>query len=123
MAYVYSVPTTIDYMTPVAYNAYRYGPTLGAYTGGMGYGMYSPYSAGLGYYGGFGYGGYGYGGFGYGGGYGYAAPLPVAPGGVGWLPPRVEVLDTGIRANVGHLTSMPAVAAPVYGDVIGVYYR
>jgi hypothetical protein len=134
----YAVWVNNGYVTPVGYNAYGFGSGFGAYGGGWGANMYAPYAGGLGYYGGLGYGGLGYGGLGYGGlgfsglgyggfgGYGnggYAAPLPVAPWGLSWLPPRVEVLDSGVRANAGRLTTMPGVAAPVFGDVIGVYYR
>lgn len=117
--------TISDYMTPVAYNAYGYGQGFGGYAGGLGYGMYDPYTAGVGSYGGYGFGGFGYGGYGYGG---FVLPAnaavgPFGPWGYGYTPPLVNVLDTGVRANVGHLVSMPAIAAPVFGDVAAVYYR
>lgn len=105
-----------DYMTPVSYNAYGAGPMLGIYEG-MGYNMAAPYGLGFGNYGGYGYGGYGYGYGGYGPGFGLATTL------VDLRPPRVEVLDTGVRANVGRLASTPSVAAPVFGEVMAVYYR
>jgi hypothetical protein len=112
VAYAYTYPYVGEYMSPVAYNAYGYGPMLGlnaAYGYGQGYDMMAPYAGGFGY-----------------GGYGYAAAyggLGFAPAVYDWRPPRVEVLDTGIRANVGRLTSMPPVREPVWGDVIAVYYR
>jgi hypothetical protein len=111
VAVAYALPMESDYMAPVAYNAYGIGSMLGV-DAGLGYGVSSPYGAGLGYYGAYGY-----------GGYSYAAYGPVAPWGFGLVPPRVEVLDTGIRPNAGRLTSMPSVRAPVYGQVMGVYYR
>jgi hypothetical protein len=113
-------------MTPAYYNAYA--PLMGYAAPGynMVGSMYSPY--GLDY--GFGFGGLGYGGLGYGAGYsGFAYTAPAAypyaavPGAlVDLRPPRVEVLDTGVRPNAGHLTSFPT-AAPVFGDVIVLYYR
>jgi hypothetical protein len=109
VAVAYIVPTYSEYVTPVAYNAYRVGSMLGLDAGG-GYGFSAPYG---GYYGG----GYGY------GGYGFPAYDTFGPWGYGYNPPLVEVLGTGVRANVGRLTSIPSVAAPVYGQVIGVYYR
>jgi hypothetical protein len=113
VAVAYTVPTYPDYMAPVAYNAYRTGAIFG-FDAGAGYGFSAPYGGNCGgYYGG----GYGFGGY----------VLPgydfFGPWGYGFAPPLVEVLDTGVRANAGHLTSMPSVAAPVYGHVMGVYYR
>jgi hypothetical protein len=120
--YAYSFPAGGEYMAPVAYNAYSVGgPMLGAY-GSLGY-MPTGYATGIGYYGGAGYGGLGYG---YAAGYGYSAYSPavaLTSSLVDLRPPRVEVLDTGVRPNVGRLTSMPSVASPVYGEVIGLYYR
>ncbi|HEY1377644.1 MAG TPA: hypothetical protein VGF55_12665 [Gemmataceae bacterium] len=120
----YNWAALADVMGPVGYNAYSVGPSLGLGAGlgyELGYEMYgAPYAGGLtGYYAGYG-GAYplGYAGYGY-------APggIAMAPSLVDLRPPRVEVLDTGVRANVGHLTSMPAVREPVYGQVIAVYPR
>jgi hypothetical protein len=106
------VPLTIgaiaDDVAPVTYNAYYGGPFAGI-------GYVTPYWAG----------GYGYG-WGWGGYSPYFYPaydpwFTFAPWGVG-RPPRIELLDTGIRHNVGSLISMPY-PAPVYGNVLGVYYR
>jgi hypothetical protein len=120
-AYAYRTFTD-GYVAPSYYNAYA--PLLGY---GAGYNMAAPYGA-FGYdYGAYGYGGFG--GLGYGLGYygGYTAPslaYAVMPGAlVDLRPPLVEVLATGVRANINGVTSMP-VAAPVYNDMIGVvYYR
>jgi hypothetical protein len=102
----YMVPTYTDYMAPVAYNAYGMGGMYSADVG-MSYGYSAPYG-------------------GYGSGYGaYAIPAYDAfgPWGYGLYPPLVEVLDTGVRVNVGRLVSMPSVRSPVTGHVMGVYYR
>jgi hypothetical protein len=114
VAVAYTAPVISEYMTPVAYNAYGVGPQLGL-NAAYGYDMYSPFV------GGYGYGGYGYAGYGYAGAYGPS--LALAPTFYDFRPPRVEVLDTGVRPNVGHLTSLPSVREPVFGQVIGVYYR
>jgi hypothetical protein len=113
-AVAYNVPVSDDYMAPVAYNSYRLG-SMYSLDAGMGYGLSAPYA---GMYGGYGSGyGYGYG--------GYVVPAYDAfgPWGYGLYPPLVEVLDSGVRPNAGRLTSMPSVRAPVFGQVIGVYYR
>lgn len=107
VAVAYSVPNYVEYMTPVAYNAYGVG-SMASLDGGLGYGMSAPYGGG--YYGDY-------------GGYVYPGYDVFGPWGYGAYPPLVEVLDTGVQAYVGHLTSMPSVRAPVYGAVIGVYYR
>jgi hypothetical protein len=101
---------------------------VAAYADDVGPVAYNVYGTGWvnGYYGGWGawpYAGYGWCDW---CGYGYpvamyGAPLPWTPWGVGLVPPRVEVLDTGVRANIGHLTSLPSVRSPVYGAVLGVY--
>jgi hypothetical protein len=110
VVFAYNAAAVADDIDPVAYNIYRYGPMLGAYGyGGPGYGI-SPYAGAYGYSSAYGYSGYG-------------AGLAYTTAIVDLRPPKVEVLDTGIRPNVGRLTSMPAVGAPVYGEVIGVYYR
>ena len=115
MAVAYTLTAYNEYMGSVAYNPYRLG-TMASYDYGMGYGFSAPYG---GYY----TGGYGYGGYGYGLGYGFPTYDTFGPWGYGLYPPRVEVLDSGVRPNVGRLTSMPSVASPVYGHVMGVYYR
>jgi hypothetical protein len=105
-----------DDVAPVTYNAYCWGPMLGLY-GGPGYGLYAPWSGAYGYssaYGGY-CGGYGY--------YGCGPGLAYSTAIVDLRPPKVEILDTGVRANIGRLTSLPSVGEPVYGDVLGVYYR
>jgi hypothetical protein len=109
VAVAYTVPEYVNYMTPVAYNAYGIGSAYGV-NDGLGYGMSASYGGG--YYGDYGYGG-------------YAIPAYDAygPWGYGAYPPLVQVLDTGIRANAGRLTSIPGARAPLYGQVIGVYYR
>ena len=111
IAVAYTVPAYADYVTPVAYNTYGIGSMVG-FDGGMGYGLSAAYGGGFGNYGGYGYGG-------------YVVPAydTFGPWGYGSYPPLVEVLDTGVRANVGRLVSIPSVRAPVYGSVIGVYYR
>jgi hypothetical protein len=107
VAVTYVVPTYTNYMTPVAYNGYGNGGMYSADVG-MGYGYSAPYGGG------------------YGSAFGaYAIPAydTFGPWGYGLYPPLVEVLDTGVRANVGRLVSMPSVRSPVYGHVMGVYYR
>jgi hypothetical protein len=113
-AYAYRTFTD-GYVTPSYYNAYA--PLYGY--GAAPYNVAAPFNA---------Y-GFGFGGYGYGAGYfgGYTAPslaYAAIPGAlVDLRPPLVNVLDTGVRANVSGLTSMP-VAAPVYNDMIAVvYYR
>jgi hypothetical protein len=111
----YYVPYVTEYMAPVGYNAFGVGgPMLNAYGGygygGWGYGCYG-YLAG-GYLGGYGYDAY----------TGYAPALAMTPSILDLRPPRVEVLDTGVRANVGRLTSLPSVREPVWNPVVGVYY-
>jgi hypothetical protein len=107
----YNMYAASDYVRPVGYNSYA--GYNGLYSGYSDYG----YTGGFGAYAGYGMGSYGMGGYGgYGPAYGYAPFIADL------RPPLVEVLATGVRANVGRLTSMPAVAAPVYGEVIGVYY-
>jgi hypothetical protein len=104
----YNVAAIADDVGPVTYNAYYSGPYAGIgylppnWAGGYAYGL-----------GGWGYAPYGY--------PAYDAWYGFAPWGVG-RPPRIELLDTGIRHNVGSLVSMPF-PAPVYGSVLGVYYR
>jgi hypothetical protein len=106
----YTVGAIADDLGPVTYNAYYAGPYAG-----IGYGYPS-------WVGGYGY-GYGWSGWGY-GSIAYPAYDPwygFAPWGVG-RPPLIQVMDTGIRYNVGSLVSMPY-PAPVYGSVLGTYYR
>ncbi len=112
-----NVAAYADTMGPVGYNAYVAGPGLGL-DGGLGYSMYSPYAGGYGGYGG--YYGYAYGGY---PAYGYAPGYALNAAWVDLRPPLVNILATGVRPNVGHLTSMPSVREPVFGEVVGVYYR
>jgi hypothetical protein len=127
----YTIGAIADDVDGVAYNAYCFGPALSLCTA-LSCGTCSPFAYWPDYYGGngFGYGygcGYGCGGGGCNGGYpwaGYCGAIPWGPWGFGWWPPKVEILDTGVRPNLGRLTSMPSVCAPVYGSVVGVaYYR
>ena len=104
------------YMSPVGYNAYGGGGSiLGAYGyGGYGYGGYGYMAPSMGGY----FGGYAYDAY-----TGYAPAMALTPSILDLRPPRVEVLDTGVRPNVGRLASMPAVSNPVFNQVIAVYYR
>jgi hypothetical protein len=118
VAVAYSYPYTGEYMGSVAYNNWGFsGPAFGGgYAGYVG----DPYAAG------YGSGAYGYAGYAGYAGYGYSAYGPgvaLVPSLIDVRPPRVEVLDTGVRPTVGRLASMPAVREPVFGNVIAVYYR
>ncbi len=117
VAVAYPCAANDYYVGPVAYNAYCVGPLLGL-DAGLNWGLCAPWWGGVGCYGGCGY----YGGYGY-GDYVYSAFAPVAPWGLGLQPPRFEILDTGVRPNAGHLTSMPSVWSPVYSAALCVYRR
>jgi hypothetical protein len=104
------VPLTVgavaDDIAPVTYNAYHYGPFAGI-------GFVPPFGGGYGY--GFGGGAVGPYGYPY-----YDAIFSFTPWGVG-PPPRIQLLDTGIRHNVGSLVSMPY-PATISGAALGVLY-